>query len=72
YKLVQLGGVKVANSFAEFTEQLHHYINDPDADWDLRQHTLYQECGENDGKATDRVAEALTVILERNEPTLVD
>ena len=72
YKLVELGGVKVANSFVEFTDHLNHYINDPDADWDLRQNTLYQECGENDGKATERVAEALTVILKRNEPTLVD
>ena len=36
YKLIQLGGVKVSYSFEEFTEHLHHYINDPNADWELR------------------------------------
>lgn len=69
-KLIEMGGVKVAYSFEEFTKHLHLYINDPDADWDLRQYTLSMECGVNDGKATDRVADALAEILERNQPAL--
>lgn len=61
-KLIQLGGIRVAWSYDGLNEELDRYIKYPDADIELRQYTLSQECGEDDGKATERVVSALLQI----------
>ena len=63
-KLIELGGVRVAYSYDQLDEHLRYYLEYPDGDLDVRQQALYQECGENDGQATKRVAAALSEILE--------
>ena len=68
-KLVALGGCRVANNWDEMSSHLQDFIADPKADWDQRRNALLQECGDNDGRATERVAEALKDILARtSEP----
>ncbi|MEO1711762.1 MAG: hypothetical protein AAFU60_00295, partial [Bacteroidota bacterium] len=68
-KLVELGGCRVANNWNEMSSHLQDFIADPNADWDQRRNALLQECGDNDGRATERVAEALKDILARtSEP----
>lgn len=61
-KLMKLGGIRVAWSYTGLGEELDRYIKDPGADMDLRHYTLTQECGQDDGKATERVVNALLQI----------
>jgi hypothetical protein len=68
-KLIENGGSRVAASFDELAGHIQDYILDPEADQERRQHALYQECGLNDGRATERVADALSDILDRPLPT---
>ncbi|MEP7164107.1 MAG: hypothetical protein ABI741_05395 [Ferruginibacter sp.] len=62
-KLVDLGGVTVANNFDEFTFELDRYLKDPSYQLEKRQNALYQEVGVNDGKATERVVAAIEQIV---------
>jgi hypothetical protein len=71
-KLVELGGVRVAWNYEETEEHLRYWIENPDGDLESRNHALSMECGKNDGKATERVANALTEILELNQEQLIN
>lgn len=64
-KLMKLGGIRVAWSYDGLCSELDRYIQDPEADLDLRHYTLEQECGAADGKATERVVAALNTISQR-------
>lgn len=64
-KLIALGGVRVAWSFDDLSRELDRYLSDPETDREQRRHTLLQECGDNDGRATERVAAALEKLLSR-------
>lgn len=63
-KLIQLGGIRVAWSYDGLCKELSRYLQHPDSDAELRQFTLSTECGEDDGKATERVVEALLHISQ--------
>ena len=71
-KLIEYGGGTAALSFDDLEEQVNRYLQEPDFDLEKRQYARMQECGENDGKATQRVADALQDILARtqSEPVL--
>ncbi len=62
-KFTSFGGAPIAKSFEHLEELLKMYINNPKANWELRQKTRYMQCGENDGHATERVCKALEEIL---------
>ncbi len=62
-KLVDLGGVTVTNNFEEFEYELKRHLKDPAYHLERRQHALFQEVGVNDGKATERVVEAIEQII---------
>ncbi|MBR9921793.1 MAG: hypothetical protein GYB31_13215 [Bacteroidetes bacterium] len=66
-KLIETGGVKVADSFERLHDLLNRYINNPEADRAARDVAVERECGARDGKATQRVSEALQDILEKTE-----
>ena len=66
-KFVNLGGVKTAFSYNDLNEYIKLFINTPNTDMELRNYTLMQECGEPDGKATQRVIEAMNSILEKTK-----
>lgn len=62
-KFLSFGGASVSCSFDELTAHLKNYIDNPKANWEARQHARYMETGENDGRATERVCDALLEIL---------
>ncbi len=62
-KLVDLGGVTVTNNYEEFEFELKRYLKDPAWQLGKRQHARFQEVGINDGKATERVVEAIEQII---------
>lgn len=62
-KLINLKGVKVAKSFDELEKYIIEYLENPDVDLEQREKTKYMECGVCDGKASERVADALYEIL---------
>ncbi len=62
-KFTDLGGVTITKSSEEFKAAIQNYIDHPDANLKAREETLYQECGINDGKATERVVEVLSNIV---------
>ncbi|MCB0704434.1 MAG: CDP-glycerol glycerophosphotransferase family protein [Saprospiraceae bacterium] len=64
-KLIETGGIQVSWNFDEFDQQIQRYIDQPDADLELRNFAIERECGGNDGRATERVAQSLNKILER-------
>ncbi len=62
-KFLSFKGASISRSFDELTAHLKNYIENPKANWEARQHARYMETGENDGRATERVCEALLEIL---------
>ena len=58
-KLLSLGGVRLARSFAELQNQINAYLDDPSLDREGRSLTVAQECGSADGRAAERVAATL-------------
>jgi hypothetical protein len=68
-KLIGLGGTRVARSFADLESNIREYIKDPERDAAGRGVTRREECGECDGRASMRVADALTELISRSIPT---
>ncbi len=65
-KLIGMGGVKVAGSYGEFDALIRTYLDDPQADREARERALRRECGEPDGRATERVAEVLLHLVKKH------
>lgn len=63
-KFVDLGGAKVVSSYSELKESIFKYLLHPEQNAEARQHAINMECHLNDGRATDRVVEAMNNILE--------
>ena len=66
-KLVQRGGVRVARSFAEMAQAIQAYLQDPSLDRDGRAKTRNDETGSSDGRASERVADALAHYLQQSQ-----
>lgn len=67
-KFVDFGGVSVVHSYEELKNQLVQYLEDPTYNQALRQKTLFEECGVNDGQATERVVRAMQEIIATLTP----
>jgi hypothetical protein len=67
-KMLRLGGIRVARSFEELQRLLSDYLDDPQLDRDGRARVLREECGACDGRAADRIAQALVELAQRDEP----
>jgi len=61
--LVELGGLRLAHTWDELLDLMQQAIEHPDRDRDARARMVSQECGMVDGKAAERVANALLDIL---------
>lgn len=66
-KLVKRGGVRVARSFAEMAQAIQAYLQDPSLDRDGRAKTRNDETGPSDGRASERVADALAHYLQQSQ-----
>jgi hypothetical protein len=66
-KLVKRGGVRVVRSFAEMTQAIQAYLQDPTLDRDGRTKTRNEETGPSDGRASERVADALAHYLQLSQ-----
>jgi hypothetical protein len=64
-KLLSLGGVRLARSFAELQRHVNAYLDDPCLDHEGRRLTAAQECGLADGRAAERVADTLLELAQR-------
>jgi len=63
-KLIGLGGIDVAYSYAEFKENIQVYLQNPEHKLEKRRSTLAQQCYRNDDQSTQRVIDAVTKILQ--------
>ena len=62
--LTDLGGISVVKSFDEMDREIERYLDNPEYRSDGRARSRAEECGPCDGRASERVAEALVDILE--------
>ena len=58
-KLIGLKGLRVANSFDDMLREIGNYLDEPERDADGRARVRQQQCGLCDGRAAERVAEAI-------------
>jgi len=66
-KLVKRGGVRVVRSFEEMMQAIQAYLKDPTLDRDGRAKTRDDETGPSDGRASERVADALAHYLQQSQ-----
>ena len=64
-KLVDTGGVSKVSSYSELDEMIKQYLANEKLNLAERKTAKILECGENDGKASQRIAEAIIDILKR-------
>jgi hypothetical protein len=64
-KMLALGGVRVARSFADLEAHINAYLCAPHLDRDGRACTAAQECGPQDGGAAARVAATLGTLCQQ-------
>jgi len=64
-KLLALGGIRVARSFAELKDYINTYLANPNLEREKRLLAAMQECGPCDGRATERVANTLFDLVYR-------
>ena len=64
-KMLALGGVRVARSFADLEAHIHTYLRQPHLDRAERAYTAAQECGLQDGRAAARVAATLGSLCQQ-------
>ena len=67
-KLLSFGGVRVAKSFDELERHINAYLSNPGLDQTGRALAVAQECGPQDGQATERVAKSLMDLSRRKSP----
>ncbi len=65
-KLLEMGGAKVAYDYTALDSYIKHYLRWPEADRAAREYALRQECGEPDGRATERVANVLLRLAKKH------
>src|SRR5262245_5414915 len=58
-KLLALGGIRIARSFADLQRHINAYLLDPQLEQRARSLSVAQECGPRDGRASQRVVDAL-------------
>lgn len=63
-KLVDMGGVTVVRDFTDLTKAINTYLANPEYLLAERKTTLRKECFNPDGKATDRVVNVISQLLE--------
>jgi hypothetical protein len=63
-KLLAMGGVRVARSFSDLVECMNAYLQDPYLDREGRKQVAMQECGLQDGRATERVVSTLLALIQ--------
>jgi hypothetical protein len=64
-KLLSLGGVRLARSFADLQRHIDAYLDNPCLDREGRRRTAAQECGLADGRAAERVVNTLLELAQR-------
>ena len=64
-KLVDTGGVRKVSSYQELDDMIKHYLDNENLNLAERRNAKILECGENDGKASLRISEAIIDILKR-------
>jgi hypothetical protein len=64
-KMLVLGGVRVARSFADLEAHITTYLREPHLDRYARAFTAAQECGPQDGAAAQRVAATLAHLCQQ-------
>jgi hypothetical protein len=64
-KLLALGGIRLARNFDELGRHINAYFHNPRLEQAGRRRSAMQECGLQDGQATERIADVLTQ-LSRN------
>ncbi|MGC8990573.1 MAG: hypothetical protein ACP5MD_10650 [Verrucomicrobiia bacterium] len=64
-KLIDTGGLFPVFSFEELRQALHKLLKNPNLNMDARVRALRAECGPVDGRASERIADALVTILNR-------
>lgn len=65
-KLIDTGGLFPVRSFEELRTTLHRLLKEPDLNLDLRKKALHAECGPVDGRAAERIADALVAIANKH------
>lgn len=65
-KLLALGGIRVARSFDDLAAHIDAYLDNPDLDRQARALSATQECGPQDGRATERVVETLLSLAHQS------
>lgn len=58
-KILDTGGVRLADSKEELAKWINAYLEDPSRDADARARMIRQQLGEADGRAGERIAEAI-------------
>lgn len=66
-KLLKAGGAITVSSYSEMTDAIEAYLALPQQDLAQRRNALLEECFIDDGKATQRVVEAIDQILSHSE-----
>jgi hypothetical protein len=64
-KLLAMGGMRVAKSFAELEKNINTYLRNPELDHDARILSARAECGFRDGRSAARVASVLLQLAQR-------
>jgi hypothetical protein len=66
-KLLALGGIRIAKTFADLETHINAYLRDPQSDRCGRMLSVAQECGPKDGRAVERVAQTLLQLADRRQ-----
>lgn len=65
-KFVEMGGAKVVHAYDELKKEISKYLANPEQDKEKRQNAIKMECYLNDGRATERVVDAMRYFLEKS------
>ncbi|MEL6718622.1 MAG: hypothetical protein AAFP82_07890, partial [Bacteroidota bacterium] len=63
-KLIDLGGVSISSSYEELTNLINNYLKEPDLKSEERKKSIFLECGDNDGQATNRITKVFEEICK--------
>jgi hypothetical protein len=68
-KLLALGGIRVARCFDDLESHINAYLNNPALDQAGRARSVSQECGMQDGRAAERIADVLARLSHASRGT---